>query len=106
MSVVRRTRFLGFGIVVHDECKLKFVELKAKRIYRFIIFGIEAQQVVEKLGSPEETYEDFTNSIPANECHYTIFKGDITAHEFFIAGLIYRESQFMKFLQDFESILN
>ncbi|KAG9132473.1 hypothetical protein Leryth_008399 [Lithospermum erythrorhizon] len=48
------------GMAVDDECKLKFLELKSKRNYRFIIFKIEGQQVVvEKLGSPEESYDDF-----------------------------------------------
>lgn len=40
------------GMAVNDECKLKFLELKARRSYRFIVFKIEEniQQVtVEKL---------------------------------------------------------
>ncbi|GMJ08458.1 actin depolymerizing factor 3 [Hibiscus trionum] len=40
------------GMAVHDECKLKFLELKAKRIHRFIVFKIEEKQkqvIVEKL---------------------------------------------------------
>uniref|UniRef100_A0A7N0UR69 ADF-H domain-containing protein n=1 Tax=Kalanchoe fedtschenkoi TaxID=63787 RepID=A0A7N0UR69_KALFE len=70
------------GMAVHDDCKLKFVELKAKRIYRFIIFKIEDQQVVvEKLGSPEETYDDFQNSLPANECRYAVFDFDFITDE-------------------------
>ncbi|CAM8944817.1 unnamed protein product [Rhodiola kirilowii] len=31
-------------MAVNDECKLKFVELKTKRIYRFIIFKIHCQK--------------------------------------------------------------
>ncbi|KAK6137500.1 hypothetical protein DH2020_028753 [Rehmannia glutinosa] len=40
---------------VDDECKLRFLELKAKRNYRFIIFKIEEKiqrVIVEKLGQP------------------------------------------------------
>ncbi|KAK9010188.1 hypothetical protein V6N11_036702 [Hibiscus sabdariffa] len=40
------------GMAVHDECKLKFLELKAKRTYRFIVYKIEEKQkqvIVEKL---------------------------------------------------------
>ena len=67
---------------MHDECKLKFVELKAKRNYRFIIFKIEDQEVVvEKLGSPDETYEDFTESLPANECRYAVYDFDFIIDE-------------------------
>ncbi|KAL9681135.1 hypothetical protein QQ045_012916 [Rhodiola kirilowii] len=70
------------GMAVNDECKLKFVELKNKRIYRFIIFKIQDQQVVvEKLGSPEETYEDFANSLPADECRYAVFDFDFITDE-------------------------
>ncbi|KAJ9164177.1 hypothetical protein P3X46_023783 [Hevea brasiliensis] len=70
------------GMAVHDDCKLKFLELKAKRNYRFIIFKIEAQQVVvDKLGSPQETYEDFTASLPADECRYAVFDFDFTTNE-------------------------
>ena len=69
-------------MAVHDECKLKFVELKAKRNYRFIIFKIEDQEVVvEKLGSPDETYEDFTESLPANECRYAVYDFDFIIDE-------------------------
>ena len=66
----------------HDECKLKFVELKAKRNYRFIIFKIEDEEVVvEKLGSPDEAYEDFTESLPANECRYAVYDFDFITDE-------------------------
>ncbi|KAL0013851.1 hypothetical protein SO802_000920 [Lithocarpus litseifolius] len=70
------------GMVVNDECKLKFVELKAKKNYEFIIFKIENQKVVvENLESPDETYEDFTESLPANECHYAVYEFDFISDE-------------------------
>ncbi|KAJ4830411.1 Actin-depolymerizing factor 2 [Turnera subulata] len=58
------------GMAVHDECKLKFLDLKAKRTYRYVVFKIELEQkqvVVEKLGEPTDSYEDFTASLPADE---------------------------------------
>ncbi|KAK7391376.1 hypothetical protein VNO78_19792 [Psophocarpus tetragonolobus] len=70
------------GMAVVDECKLKFLELKAKRIYRFIVFRIENYEVVvDRLGSPEETYDDFTASLPPNECRYAVFDFDFTTNE-------------------------
>nr|XP_016460006.1 PREDICTED: actin-depolymerizing factor 7-like [Nicotiana tabacum]AAL91666.1 pollen specific actin-depolymerizing factor 1 [Nicotiana tabacum] len=70
------------GMAVQDECKLKFLELKTKRNYRFIIFKIDGQEVVvEKLGSPEESYEDFANSLPADECRYAVFDLDFITNE-------------------------
>ncbi|KAG5413952.1 hypothetical protein IGI04_001519 [Brassica rapa subsp. trilocularis] len=69
------------GMAVEDNCKLKFLELK-KRIFRFIIFRIDGQQVVvEKLGNPQETYDDFTASLPADECRYAVFDFDFTTNE-------------------------
>ncbi|GMP24449.1 hypothetical protein CsSME_00001714 [Camellia sinensis var. sinensis] len=70
------------GMAVEDECKLKFLELKTKRNYRFIIFKIEGQNVVvEKLGGPEESYEDFNASLPADECRYAVFDFDFITNE-------------------------
>ncbi|KAI4347550.1 hypothetical protein L6164_008355 [Bauhinia variegata] len=70
------------GMAVNDDCKLKFLDLKAKRKYRFVIFKIEEQEVlVEKLGGPEATYEQFTASLPANECRYAVYDFDFTTNE-------------------------
>ncbi|MCD7457770.1 hypothetical protein HAX54_036073 [Datura stramonium] len=70
------------GTAVQDECKLKFLELKAKRNYRFIIFKIDGQEVVvEKLGSPQESYDDFSSSLPADECRYAVFDFDFITNE-------------------------
>ncbi|KAF5732357.1 actin-depolymerizing factor 7 [Tripterygium wilfordii] len=69
-------------MAVHDDCKLRFLELKAKRNFRYIVFKIEAQQVlIEKLGNPDETYEDFTCSLPADECRYAVFDFDFITAE-------------------------
>ncbi|KAK1396298.1 Actin-depolymerizing factor 2 [Heracleum sosnowskyi] len=72
------------GIAVHDDCKLKFLELKAKRTYRSIIFKIEEiqkQVIVEKVGEPAESYEDFAASLPANECRYAVYDYDFVTQE-------------------------
>lgn len=72
------------GMHVHDDCKLKFLELKAKRSYRFIVFKIEEkmqQVVVEKVGEPTESYDDFANSLPPNECRYAVYDFDFTTDE-------------------------
>ncbi|XP_011024249.1 PREDICTED: actin-depolymerizing factor 1-like isoform X1 [Populus euphratica] len=72
------------GMAVHDDCKLKFLELKAKRTYRFIVFKIEEklkQVIVEKLGKPTDSYEDFTASLPANECRYAVYDFDYVTDE-------------------------
>ncbi|CAD5196574.1 actin-depolymerizing factor 1-like [Musa acuminata AAA Group] len=72
------------GMAVSDECKLKFLELKAKRNFRFIVFKIDEriqQVMVEKLGQPGETYDDFAASMPADECRYAVFDFDFVTDE-------------------------
>ncbi|XP_071724685.1 actin-depolymerizing factor 7 isoform X1 [Rutidosis leptorrhynchoides] len=83
MSYKRVTRAnAASGMAVDDECKLKFLELKSKRNYRFIVFRIDSQKVVvDRLGSPDETYDDFTASLPANECRYAVYDFDFTTNE-------------------------
>nr|GMD12458.1 actin-depolymerizing factor 2-like [Ipomoea batatas] len=71
-------------MAVHDDCKLKFLELKTKRAYRFIVFKIEEKQkqvIVEKLGEPAQTYDDFTACMPADECRYAIYDFDFLTEE-------------------------
>ncbi|XP_065871481.1 actin-depolymerizing factor 2-like [Euphorbia lathyris] len=72
------------GMAVHDDCKLKFLELKAKRTYRFIVYKIEEKQkqvLVEKLGEPTDSYEDFCASLPADECRYAVYDYDYVTEE-------------------------
>jgi len=35
----------------------------------------------KKAGSPDETYEDFAASIPADECRYAVFDFDFITEE-------------------------
>ncbi|XP_051113451.1 actin-depolymerizing factor 2 isoform X2 [Andrographis paniculata] len=71
-------------MAVHDDCKLKFMELKAKRTHRFIVYKIEEKQkqvIVEKLGEPTESYEDFTGHLPADECRYAVYDFEFMTEE-------------------------
>jgi len=71
-------------MAVHDDCKLKFMELKTKRTHRFIIYKIEELQkqvIVEKIGEPGQTHEDLAASLPADECRYAIFDFDFVSSE-------------------------
>ncbi|GAU44089.1 hypothetical protein TSUD_399710 [Trifolium subterraneum] len=72
------------GMAVNDECKLKFLELKAKRTYRYIIYKIEEKQkqvVVDKVGEPANGYDDFTANLPADECRYAVYDFDFVTEE-------------------------
>jgi len=71
-------------MAVNDECKLKFLELKAKRVHRFIIFKIEEklkQIIVEKVGEPMLSYEEFAGNLPPDECRYAVFDFDFVTEE-------------------------
>ncbi|GFP93006.1 actin-depolymerizing factor, partial [Phtheirospermum japonicum] len=72
------------GIAVGDECKLTFLDLKAKRNHRYIVFKIDegTQKVtVEKSGGSSETYDDFCKSLPDGDCRYAVFDYDFTTDE-------------------------
>uniref|UniRef100_A0A804PS63 ADF-H domain-containing protein n=1 Tax=Zea mays TaxID=4577 RepID=A0A804PS63_MAIZE len=72
------------GMAVDDDCKRRFLELKAKRTHRFIIYRIDEKKkmvVVEQVGKPVLGYDDFAASLPANECRYAIFDYDFVTEE-------------------------
>lgn len=72
------------GVVVDNECKLKFLELKSKRTHRFITFKIDDKLnmiTVDKLGNPGQTYDDFTAALPEKECRYAVYDFDFVTKE-------------------------
>ncbi|KAH0457057.1 hypothetical protein IEQ34_014964 [Dendrobium chrysotoxum] len=72
------------GMAVVDECKLKFMELKTKRSFRFIVFKIDEknlQIMVDRVGQPDESYDDFTACLPPDECRYAVFDFDFVTDE-------------------------
>ncbi|MBA0686265.1 hypothetical protein Goari_013875 [Gossypium aridum] len=74
-----------------------FLELKRKKIYRYLVFRIDEKKrkvVVEKTGDPAETYDDFTASLPENDCRYAVYDFDFVTSDncqkskiFFIAWI-------------------
>ncbi|XP_037444154.1 actin-depolymerizing factor 4-like, partial [Triticum dicoccoides] len=71
------------GAGIHDDCKLRFVELKSKRMHRFITYRLENQKevIVDQTGEREATYEDFTKTLPENDCRFAVFDFDFTTPE-------------------------
>lgn len=82
---------------VADHSKDTFLELKRKKVHRYVIFKIDEKKkevVVEKTGGPAESYDDFTASLPENDCRYAVYDFDFVTSEncqkskiFFIAWL-------------------
>ena len=92
-------------MAVDDDCKIKFLDLKSKRCYRYIIYKIDpkAQKVViEKLGGPAEAYDAFTGSLPENDCRYAIYDYEFVTSDncqkskiFFFAWCIQKPSHLL-----------
>ncbi|KAK4366078.1 hypothetical protein RND71_013958 [Anisodus tanguticus] len=55
------------GMGVADHGKNAFLQLKRKKVHRYVIFKIDEKKkevVVEKTGTPAESFDDFTASLP------------------------------------------
>jgi cofilin len=84
------------GVAEHS--KTTYLELQRKKVHRYVIFKIDEKKkevVVEKTGGPAESYDDFTASLPENDCRYAIYDFDFVTSEncqkskiFFIAWLV------------------
>ncbi|KAL7126692.1 hypothetical protein ABFS83_14G204500 [Erythranthe nasuta] len=69
---------------VADHSRNTFLELKRKKVHRYVIFKIDEKQnevVVEKTGGPAESYEDFTDSLPEDDCRYAVYDFDFVTSE-------------------------
>ncbi|PKU73741.1 Actin-depolymerizing factor [Dendrobium catenatum] len=73
--------------VTHFGCSLddvKFMELKTRRNYRFIVFKIDEKEMkiaVDRIGQPDDKYDDFTACLPPNECRYAVYDFDFITAE-------------------------
>ncbi|KAG4114252.1 hypothetical protein ERO13_D12G034300v2 [Gossypium hirsutum] len=67
------------GMWVTDECKNSFMEMKWKKVHRYIVFKIDEKSrlvTVDKVGGPGESYDDLTASLPIDDCRYAVFDFD------------------------------
>ncbi|KAE8662512.1 Actin-depolymerizing factor [Hibiscus syriacus] len=72
------------GMGVADHTKDTFLELKRKKVHRYVIFRIDEKKreiVVDKTGAPAETYDDFTASLPETDCRYAVYDFDFVTSE-------------------------
>lgn len=57
------------GIILADNIRDEFQNLRMRRAYRYIIFKCSADKTsveIEKLGARTETWEDFKAAMPQN----------------------------------------
>ncbi|GAY45974.1 hypothetical protein CUMW_093450 [Citrus unshiu] len=67
------------GMWVADECKNSFMEMKWKKVHRYIVFKIDEKSklvTVDKVGGAGEGYEDLAASLPDDDCRYAVFDFD------------------------------
>ncbi|KAF8006374.1 hypothetical protein BT93_K0619 [Corymbia citriodora subsp. variegata] len=72
------------GMGVSDHSKSTFMDLKRKRVHRYVIFQIDEKKkevVVEKTGGPAESYEDFAAALPTNDCRYAVYDYDFVTSD-------------------------
>ncbi|KAK1397871.1 Actin-depolymerizing factor [Heracleum sosnowskyi] len=84
MSLRFRRANASSGMGVADQCKDTFLELQRKKVHRYVIFMIDEKKnevVVEKTGGPAESYDDFTSSLPENDCRYAVYDYDYVTSE-------------------------
>ncbi|XP_022146448.1 actin-depolymerizing factor-like isoform X2 [Momordica charantia] len=70
------------GVAEHS--KSTYLELQRKKVHRYVIFMIDEKKkevVVEKTGSPAESFDDFTASLPENDYRYAVFDFDFVTSE-------------------------
>ncbi|ONK54861.1 uncharacterized protein A4U43_UnF10410 [Asparagus officinalis] len=72
------------GMGVADHSKMTFLELKRKKLHRYVVFKIDEKKkevVVEKTGGQGECYDDFTASLPESDCRYAVYDFDFVTDE-------------------------
>ncbi|CAN1766554.1 Actin-depolymerizing factor 6 [Linum perenne] len=72
------------GMGVADQSLQAFTELQRKKVHRYVVFKIDEkknQVIVEKTGGPAESYDDFTASLPDNDCRYAIYDYDFVTSD-------------------------
>ena len=86
------------GMKVEEECKKWFMEMKWKRVHRYIVFKIDEGSktvIVDKVGAPGEGYPQLVASLPDDDCRYAVFDFDFVTLDnchkskiFFITWLV------------------
>ncbi|CAA0363338.1 unnamed protein product [Arabidopsis thaliana] len=67
------------GMRVTDECTSSFMDMKWKKVHRYIVFKIEEKSrkvTVDKVGGAGESYHDLAASLPLDDCRYAVFDFD------------------------------
>ena len=72
------------GLSIADQSKKAFLEPKRKKDHRYVVFKIDEKKkevVVEKTGTPAESYDDFLAVLPGNDCRYAVYDYDFVTSD-------------------------
>ncbi|KAK9690784.1 hypothetical protein RND81_09G153600 [Saponaria officinalis] len=67
------------GMRMTEECKKMFMEMKWKKVHRYIVFKIDefsGKVAVDKVGDAAESYFDLAAALPEDDCRYAVFDFD------------------------------
>lgn len=67
-----------------EHSKNTFMELQRKKVHRYVIFKVDEKKrevVVEKIGGPAESYDDFVAALPENDCRYAVYDFDFVTSD-------------------------
>merc|ERR1712007_48847 len=68
------------GAEVKPECKAEFDNMKNENKHQYIIYRITDDKkniVVEHLGTPGSSFEDYAGMFPDAGCRYGVYKADV-----------------------------
>ena len=72
------------GMDVKEECQRWFMEMKWKKVHRFVVFKIDERSravLVDKVGGPGEGYEELVAALPGDDCRYAVYDYDFTVED-------------------------
>lgn len=74
---------MNAGIEVSDEVITTFNDLKMKKSHKYLIAKIENKKtvVIEKIGGPEATYQDFLANLEKSEPRFAVFDYHYQTHD-------------------------
>jgi cofilin len=67
------------GMDVKEECQRWFMEMKWKKVHRFVVYRIDERSravLVDRVGGPGEGYEELVAALPGDDCRYAVFDFD------------------------------
>ena len=71
------------GVAVNPECLDAFQELKLKKKYKYIIFGLnkDKTEIVSIKADTSKDYDEFLTDLPESECRWAVYDFEFQKEE-------------------------